>query len=229
LNDVLDNSLNELNRPNKRLKFAFETSEDALTWTVFRYLQEHDAFPQALGMPAAPLQAILFWGTECPIVAGSETRAALLQIQQEVIQEVQRRLSEPDVILVFQDLLIFIEVKYGAGNDVDKNNANFDRYLDHAAGLFEAAHENVAEMGYYELTRNWVIGNLVAHQLDREFRLINLGSARCQASAGGFRNSLANGGENFSFLTWLTLIGNLPQPLDDWFATYLQAKAEGLG
>ena len=31
-------ALNERNRPSKRIKFGFSTSEDALTWTVFTYL-----------------------------------------------------------------------------------------------------------------------------------------------------------------------------------------------
>src|SRR5687768_3684970 len=40
VNEALTDALNVRNRPTKRKKFAFESSEDALTWTVFRYLFE---------------------------------------------------------------------------------------------------------------------------------------------------------------------------------------------
>ena len=39
LTNALEGSVNEVNRKNKCAKFCFETSEDAITWTVFRRLQ----------------------------------------------------------------------------------------------------------------------------------------------------------------------------------------------
>jgi len=33
----LNHSINEMNRKNKKIKFGFSTSEDALTWTFFKY------------------------------------------------------------------------------------------------------------------------------------------------------------------------------------------------
>jgi hypothetical protein len=43
LEDVLRASLNVRNRTAKRAKFCFATSEDAVTWTVFRWLADADA------------------------------------------------------------------------------------------------------------------------------------------------------------------------------------------
>ena len=37
LDFVLSNSLNQINRTVKKNKFAFSTSEDALTWSFFKY------------------------------------------------------------------------------------------------------------------------------------------------------------------------------------------------
>jgi hypothetical protein len=37
--DTLLDALNEYNRENKKLKFGFSSSEDALTWTVFSFLR----------------------------------------------------------------------------------------------------------------------------------------------------------------------------------------------
>lgn len=38
--ETVSNALNKINRDNKLKKFAFETSEDAITWTVFNYLKQ---------------------------------------------------------------------------------------------------------------------------------------------------------------------------------------------
>src|SRR6267378_3099316 len=51
LDDVLRESLNLTNRSSKRSRFAFETSEDAVTWTVFRYLFDSQNVSKAIAVP----------------------------------------------------------------------------------------------------------------------------------------------------------------------------------
>jgi hypothetical protein len=70
LASVLSRSVNITNRPNKRVKFGFETSEDAVTWTVFRYLQDRHSF-RGLAQAAehattAASARLALWGVEVP-------------------------------------------------------------------------------------------------------------------------------------------------------------------
>ncbi len=48
LDQVLDHSINERNQKNKKTKFAFSTSEDAITWSVFRYLQKTEQLAETM-------------------------------------------------------------------------------------------------------------------------------------------------------------------------------------
>jgi len=44
LDTSLNNSMNEFNRKNKKIKFGFSTSEDALTWSFFKYFVVNNKF-----------------------------------------------------------------------------------------------------------------------------------------------------------------------------------------
>ena len=63
---VLDGAINDANRRNKREKFCAETSEDAVTWTVFRWLHQagHAALvPSLCGLaPPEGATSLLLWG-----------------------------------------------------------------------------------------------------------------------------------------------------------------------
>jgi hypothetical protein len=53
LNEVLGNALNVRNQTAKRDKFCFSSSEDAVTWTIFRGLEDAHALalvPAAAGL-----------------------------------------------------------------------------------------------------------------------------------------------------------------------------------
>jgi hypothetical protein len=66
LDAVLSVALSLTARERKRVRFRFCTSEDAITWTVFRYLEQTEDLGSTLGcmLPALPLgeTTLLFWG-----------------------------------------------------------------------------------------------------------------------------------------------------------------------
>jgi len=75
---TLSNALNQFNRENKRKKFAFETSEDAVTWTVFNYLNQKRFLSESLKLSSLDWliqkdiePTILLWGVPVP---GAERR-----------------------------------------------------------------------------------------------------------------------------------------------------------
>ena len=79
------------------------------------------------------------------------------------------RRSEPDVIISWPGLLLFVEVKYQAPNDVKPGYGNFSRYTDRAE-LFAVTPTAVSAAGYYELVRNWRIGVGLAERLGSPLR-----------------------------------------------------------
>lgn len=224
---VLRRCLNEGNRANKREKFAFETSEDALTWVMFRYLHLTGKIGCALGVEHLHVESLLFWGCPWPISTDDWIRNELFNLLREEVREETGWLTEPDVILWGSRKLIFVEVKYLASNDHKPGTAKFDLYLAHAEDLFAHPQEEVKSRGYYELTRNWIVGNLLAARLGAEFMLVNLGGERCARSATEFADLLPTGLKGFSFVSWASLLSRLDRPLEGWLSEYLATKNLG--
>lgn len=221
---MLDESINQTNSSNKKQKFAFTTSEDAVTWVTFWYLNNQQQVGSALGAANPKLDDLLLWGTSLT-PEYSETRHALLAVLTESFHEDPRRVSEPDAIALTPEELFFVEVKYHSGNDKKKpGTGNWNRYLSHTSHLFSTSCEDVQSAGYYELTRNWVIGNTLAARLSRRFTLVNLGPEKIRTSALDFEQSLATDHAKFRFVDWSAFIEGFSLPLDAWFADYISKK-----
>lgn len=220
---VLAQSLNETSRTSKAHRFAFETSEDAVTWVVFRYLRQTRQVSPALGRGTQKCDAILFWGVQHPPSLEQSLRHPLVSVLRDTLHEDPSRLSEPDVILLLDETLVFIEAKYTSANDRKPGYINFPRYLEPPRHLFSKTATEVAADGYYELTRNWVIGSLLARQLNMTFLLVNLANPACADSARRFAASLRQSERRrFEFITWADLLSRTTTPHPKWFETYLQ-------
>src|SRR6266404_5480622 len=128
LEETLRQAMNIKNRTNKAAKFAFETSEDAVTWTVFRYLQDTRQLPQAIDVRDEP-EDLLFWGVRYSHSADTSLRSALEGILATELGEDPQKLTEPDVIVSFKNRVAFIELKYRSPNDRKPHYKNFPRYL----------------------------------------------------------------------------------------------------
>jgi hypothetical protein len=163
--ETLAKSLNKINKNNKKVKFGFETSEDAVTWTVFSYLQKDQIICESLKVldiewlnrvPKEP--SLLLWGVPVPNddMRGIETRNKLIKVLNEIGED-PKKFSEPDVILDFGDLgIVIIEVKYRSPNDVlNRNSPKWDKYILETDAFLNS--NGVKESGYYELARNWRI------------------------------------------------------------------------
>lgn len=84
LHEVLDSAINKSNRRNKREKFCAETSEDAVTWTVFRWLQQtgHATLvPELCGSnPPKGAPSLLLWGASAGGEEASDVRERYLLV-----------------------------------------------------------------------------------------------------------------------------------------------------
>lgn len=120
--------------------------------------------------------------------------------------ENENSFSEPDIIVITKEEVIFIEVKVKASNDKqDPDKKNFDRYLNNDFYL----DKNLAKKTkYYELIRNWTIAQYFSN--DKKIRLINLAPRKLfykenNLDFANFISSLKNK-EDFEQLSWEEVI-----------------------
>jgi hypothetical protein len=145
--------------------------------------------------------------------------ASIVKVSDDLGEQPKSR-SEPDVILVWPDLIAFVEVKFDSPNEHKAPTyKGWDTYLQ-SADLFSKDNDAVRQAGWYELTRNWVIGNLVAAQHDARFVLINLGPATLAKQANSFGDQLAQGPQRaFEHRRWAELL-NASRGLPQWAVSY---------
>jgi hypothetical protein len=219
LSDALQAAVNAINRENKRAKFCFATSEDAITWTVFRRL--HARARLAAALRAAEIidashdgePAMLLWGA--PIPAG-HARAQLLASELANASartgEDARKRTEPDVTLDFgPDGIVLIEVKHRSANEANASGS-WTRYV--CDGCFKDV-KLAEQSGMYELARNWRFAYELAGT--RQFAVVNLGPSRLFAgsSLDMFKRSLgATGRGRFVTMSWERL-ASVPDVRDD--------------
>jgi len=223
--EALGQALNRGNRRKKLIKFCFETSEDAVTWTVFRGLGLQGRL-DSLVAPQRPLgePVLLLWGAPVSGARGPETASALAGVCRS-LGEVSSALSEPDVIVVWQDLVVFVEAKFQSSNERRPNYRGFSRYLDRP-DLFAVSPEEVAADGYYELTRNWRIGTALAESLQIPgFLLVNLGPPdKIEVDADIFMTLLARSPlREFASCSWSDVL-EAAQPIEPWLDRYASER-----
>ena len=232
--DVLERSMNVDNRSNKRAKFGFIRSEDAVTWTIFVGLLRSIPFALPaicrelfdLSIEQAP--ELLLWGAS---VEGSKRGQAveerLIDISDRLGERARSR-SEPDVILDFGPAgLVVIEVKYQSPND-HRERANWTPYLNESRAF---AQPTLAQSsGLYELVRNWRI----AHDLaaSSPFLLVNLAPQHLLDATPGrplFERSLgARGNGRFLPLSWsdfLAVVEGQETQLPPWWDPYVESRS----
>jgi hypothetical protein len=238
---VFAQALNETNRESKHAKIASLNSEDHVTWTVFRYLQERKYLRPCLSAlnldwlsSATEEPTLLLWGVPVPLcdANGKSLRDALICVL-DTIGEDRKLYSEPDVILDFgRTGLIFIEVKLKSPNDSGEANERWQKYFKgptHSSLSQPFADvEGIRHSGLYELMRNWRI----AWDLTRErpMALVNLGPERLfqgQAEAAKldqFQGALSlSSTRRFVPATWETILHSIPHQ-DEWFARYTKRR-----
>jgi hypothetical protein len=178
--------------------------------------------------PATERQpTVLAWGYP---VAGSEGEriADALSVISGRLDEVASSRSEPDIVLAWPHLVVFVEVKLDSANVSQPGHGRFSAYLDSASDLY-SDRAAVATAGFYELTRNWTIAAGLADHLGRSMMLINLGPAAIRQDAERFSRLLRqNDQHRFVFQVWNEVI-RAAAPLPPWLEVYLQSVGAGQG
>lgn len=224
--NVIGKALNERNRENKKKKFAFHTSEDHVTWVVFKYLHRNKLINKTLTKMGIITNCekepvLLLWGVPIPHTeAGEKVRSKIKGIlKSENINESSGSLSEPDVILDYGEKgIIIIEVKLHSTNDKKKKKyKNWEKYESEAFKNYG----NIKKSGLYELTRNWRLA--WEYSASGPMTLINLGPKKlfCKSGIKEFEENLnTNKNKQFRKIAWddfMDAINSKPP----WYVDYL--------
>ena len=229
LSGTLASAVNITNRGSKSGRFCSESSEDAVTWTVFRYLQSSrqlDLVARLVGLHPVGEPNLLLWGAPTAPTDGARALAESLRACSVSLREKVQGRTEPDVVIGWNSVVVFVEVKYRSSNEKNPTN-DFPKYLDQVAltDLFCASPAEIREEGAYELVRNWRIGAGVA--ADREFALLNLAPESVTKSTGSFAAQLrCTPTRKFCPTPWRTFLREACGIADapDWFTDFVNKK-----
>jgi hypothetical protein len=178
-----------------------------------------DAVAVALGLghlTGGEPARVLLWGAPTPgsSVSANDAATAVEQISRELGEKHDRR-SEPDVVVIWDDLVVVIEAKLGSANDRQTTDLDrFDRYL-RRPELWAAAREEIKGVGFYELVRNWVIAWALAERTGASYAVLaNLAPQAQSEDVNRLRQLVAASDvRQVEHLRWPAL---LPEPVPPW-------------
>ena len=230
LDTVISNALNERNRKTKLKRLGYNSSEDALTWTVFRYFQKRDKLSQliqkAIETPSVGNASIYYWGV--PLKNNGridQAKQKTLVKTLEDLGENKQSLSEPDIILEDDETIVIFEVKFGSSNDKQEATNKWEKY-DNNNYFNKSILKNPA-LKEYQLVRNWCIGNLLAKKSGKRFTLVNLIFKDNNSNdLFKFKKTIKQTPKaNFKSLNWQTLLKDIIEPDDSkWLISWLKTR-----
>jgi len=223
----LNNSINEMNRNNKKNKFGFSTSEDALTWSFFKYFVMTNNFGELLKILNIESKESTFdiylWGTNiCKAKNNIDFIDKFIAVSDSFNEALSRR-TEPDVIIKLKDKLVFIEVKYLSPNELKKEEGKFKKYL-----VPDVKEKEVIESEHYELFRNWAFASKLSN--GNNYELINLAPQKLFNDKNKnkliqFENSLNSKNGKFRKISWEEVLDKTNDAENEsWFKEYLAKK-----
>jgi len=231
--------LKALKTVKRESRIARDNSEDALTWNVFRYLENINALTNLLSQITQVHynhSELIYWSYS------SKSKGACPELNKarEEFGEKLSRSSEPDLIAVTDKALFFIEAKLTATNKTTPSNPNnHKQYLmggnEWHKQTFVSDFATVAiQAKKYELFRFWLLGTWLAKEMGLDFYLINLVRAQQERDIEVVFGSHIRAGRDREFkrLTWEEIYRyinkNVPDSEDKKKITaYFQDKTVG--
>ena len=179
--DATDIALFEgVKKVKRESRIARDNSEDALTWNAFRYFEKTGYVSKFLsdiiGVSLPADTDLIYWSYSQRF---NDVWPELANARQEFGERVERS-SEPDLIAVNNQAVLFIEAKFTAPNETTPSDPQNQKK--HLTGgnrwyqqVFLSDYDTVANIAKkYELLRFWLLGSWIAAQTNRAFYLVNL-------------------------------------------------------
>jgi len=178
--DELDKKyLEEIKTVKRESRIARENSEDAVSFNVFRYLQNNnllDLFLSNISKVKVANSELILWSYS----EKEKGTFSLLNAARTEFGEAINRGSEPDIIIQTDKVLFFIEAKVLAFNETKPSAAeNTKKYLTGGNNWFDKVFRNnyssiAIEQEKYELLRFWLLGSWMAQKIGLRFSLVSL-------------------------------------------------------
>jgi len=217
---------------------ARENSEDALTWNVFRFLDRQNLLTEFLSKISNKLinkAELILWSYSPTENSGW----SFLNEARDEFGEPKNRGSEPDIIIVTDKVLYFIEAKFTSTNKTKPSNpTQRKKYESGGNGLFnkifKTDFETIANTDErYELMRFWILGNWIANKIGIEFEFYGLvlHSKEPDLKAEFGKHIIRTPKSEFSRLTWEAIFNFIVQsketPAKQKMINYFQNKTIG--
>ncbi len=190
-------------------RMARDNSEDALTWNVFRFLEQSallGGWLESIADTPVRNPRIKYW-SHCPEAKGTWPP---LDAARRTFGEAPKRDSEPDLIVETDDAIYWIEAKFLSGNETSPSNpADSKQYITGGERWFDRMFKSpfgvvAVDKQFYELARFWLLGSWGAAKAGKRFYLINLVRSRkelhVEREFGG--HIVIQGDRQFKRATW---------------------------
>jgi hypothetical protein len=171
--------LKKVKKDKRESRIARDNSEDALTWNIFRYLENNNQLVNLVshvGQVSYSNAELIYW-SYFPKMKGAWEG---LKTARAKFGENSALGSEPDLIAVTDKSLFFIEAKLTATNNTSPSNQNNPQKYRTGGDywyekVFRSDFDAVAiQAKKYELLRFWLLGSWLAKEMDRTFYLLNI-------------------------------------------------------
>jgi hypothetical protein len=167
-----------IKRDKRESRIAFDNSEDAVTFNVFRFLESRpellDDVLSNIGGERVHNPRLIYWSHDREVGAMWKP----LGSAREAFGESLARGSEPDLIVLTDETLFFIEAKLTSTNKTSApKSGDRKEYLTGGGSLFARAFTvdwPTVSADRYELMRFWLLGSWLAAGLGLKFRLVSL-------------------------------------------------------
>lgn len=219
----------------RECRISSENSEDAVTWNVVRYLEINKLLGPLLSTvlnEKVSVVEVIYWSYSP--VDGKDW--SLLRQARTEFGEPADKGSEPDIIVITDTSLIFIEAKFFSSNKTTPTGKDSKKYLTGSENLFDhvfvSDYHSLISDQKYELMRFWLLGNHIAQKLKLSFHLINLVLEGRELEIRNEFGKHLPSSDNFHRLTWeeiyrFILVNSYRNQETNLIINYFQNKAGG--
>ena len=177
--------LSTIKQDKRESRIARDNSEDALTWNVFRFLQNSmllGSWLQKIHKQASATEPeVIYWS----VSAKTGKQFELLNRSREAFGEKPKYGSEPDIIVITERQIFFIEAKLTATNVTPGSMLAVAKIMNRPnqyetggnewfKSVFKSEYWQIMLDQKYEFMRFWLLGSWMAKEAGKDFFLVNL-------------------------------------------------------